>query len=269
MRKLTALLTGIALATAALPAWAGVVIKQKQNVSNGTNTKDSEQTIMVQGNKQKMVIDKHTVIYDLDKGKMYVLDPAEKSYFEMDFPPKGQMAAMMAQSAPSSMNFKKTDAKPREIAGHKCQDYSGGGHMMTGEYTVTECFSKDAPGAAEYGAFEKNMTSKLKDAGSPGRGEMPEGVPLAMDSSMKMGNISIPGMSAEQAAKINQMVANRPPIVTKMTVTKVETQKLSDDTFAIPADFKKKDLPSGPGMMGAARPHPPAAGAPAPAPATH
>ena len=96
MRKLTALLAGMALAMTELPAAAGVVITQKQHVSNGQNTRDTEQTISVQGNKQKMVTDRHTIITDLDKGMMYVIDPNEKNYFEIEFPPKGQMAAMMA-----------------------------------------------------------------------------------------------------------------------------------------------------------------------------
>ncbi|MDB5107257.1 MAG: hypothetical protein JWM69_198 [Candidatus Binatus sp.] len=275
MRKLTALLAGATLAFTALPAVAGVLITQKQNVTNGTNTRDTEQTVMVQGNKQKMVTERHTIITDLDKGMMYVIDPKEKTYFEIEFPPKGQMAAMMAASAAAAMNFKKADST-REIAGYKCHDYNGGGHMMAGDYTIKECFSKDAPGAAEFATFEKNMASKLKGAGanSPPGGEMPDGVPLASDSSMKMGNVSIPGMSPEQAAKINQMMAGRPPVVTKTVVTKIEAKKLDTDTFAIPSGFTKKELPQGPagggmGGMHMAAPKaggPPAAGA---SPAAH
>ena len=38
------------------------------------------------------------------------------------------------------MNFKKAGTT-RDIAGYKCTDYDGGGHMMAGDYTVKECFS--------------------------------------------------------------------------------------------------------------------------------
>src|SRR5262249_34531592 len=158
MRKLVALFGGTALAFAALPAAAGVVITQKQNVNNGQNSRDSEQTIMVQGNKEKMVTDRNVVITDLDKGMVYIIDPNEKKYFEMESPPKGQMGAQMAAAA---QNFKKTGTS-REIAGYKCQDYTGGGHVMAGEYSIKECFSKDAPGAAEFAAFQKAVASKLK-----------------------------------------------------------------------------------------------------------
>lgn len=247
MRKLTALIAGAMLAMTALPAAAGVVITQKQNVVSGTNKRDTEQTIMVQGNKQKMVTERHTVVTDLDKGKMFVLDPKEKTYIEIEFPPKGPMAAMMAASASAAMNFKKASSS-RNIAGFKCDDYDGGGHMMAGDYTIKECFSNTAPGAAEFSAFEKNMAAKLKSSGaaSPAGGILPEGVPLASDSTMKMGNVSIPGMSAEQAEKINKMMAGRPPVQTKTVVSKIEVQKLPEDTFAIPAGYTKREMPTGP-----------------------
>ncbi len=250
MRKLTALLAATTFALTALPAAAGVVITQKQHVTNGQNSRDAEQTIMVQGNKQKMVTERHIVVTDLDKGKMYVIDPTGKSYFEIEFPPKGQMATMMAASAAASMNFKSA-GKSREIAGYKCDDYKGGGHMMAGDYTVTECFSKDAPGAKEFSAFEKNMASKLKSSGTAAAGgEMPDGIPLSSDSTMKMGGVNIPGMSAEQTAKINQMMANRPPVVTSTVVEKVQTKNVAENEFAVPAGFAKRDLPAAPGMGG-------------------
>jgi hypothetical protein len=248
MRKLTTLVAGLTLALTALPAVAGVVITQKQHVTSGTNSRDSVQTISVQGNKQKMVTERHTIITDLDNGKMYVVDPKAKSYFEIEFPPKGAMAQMMAASTNAAMNFKRAGTT-RDIAGYKCADYDGGGHMMAGDYTVKECFSTTAPGAEEFSTFEKNMADKLKSTGtSQANGEIPGGMPLALDSQMKMGKINIPGMAPDQAAKINEMMAKRPPVMTSTVVEKVELKKLADADFTVPADFTKRELP-GPGMM--------------------
>ena len=264
MKKLTALVAGMTLAITAIPAAAGVVIQQKQHVTSGTNARDSEQTISVQGNKQKMVTERHTIITDLDAGKMYVLDPKAKTYFEIAFPPQGQMAAMMAASTNAALNFKKAGSS-REIAGFKCSDYNGGGHMMAGDYSVKECFSTSAPGAGEFAAFEKNMSDKLKSAGSStANGEIPGGVPLALDSTMKMGNVNIPGMAPEQAAKINEMMSKRPPVMTSTVVEKIEAKKLAEADFAVPSDFTKKDLPQAGGSMmkGPIKVAPPA-GAPA------
>jgi hypothetical protein len=267
MRKLTALVAGMTLAMTALPAAAGVVITQKQHVTNGANTRDAEQTISVQGNKQKMETERHTIITDLDKGMMYVIDPKAKTYFEIEFPPKGQMGAMMAASQNAAKNFKKAGTT-REIAGYKCTDYNGGGHMMQGDYTVKECFSTAAPGAEEFSAFEKNMADKLKSAGAgqAGGGEIPDGVPLATDSTMKMGHVAMPGMAPEQAAKINEMMAKRPPVLITQMVEKIESKKLAAADFEVPAGFAKKEMPAGPGP-GAMKMAPgagaPAAGAPA------
>ena len=168
MRKLTALVAGMTLAMTALPAAAGVVITQKQHVTSGTNTRDSEQTISVQGNKQKMVTERHTIITDLDNGKMYVLDPNAKTYFEIEFPPKGQMATMMAASTNAAMNFKRAGST-REIAGYKCTDYNGGGHMMAGDYTVKECFSTTAPGAAGVCGLREKYGGQAEERGHRGR----------------------------------------------------------------------------------------------------
>jgi len=252
------------LAMTALPAAAGVVITQKQHVASGANSRDTEQTISVQGDKQKMVTERRTMIIDLGKGQMFVLDPKAKTYFQMEFPPKGAMATMMAASRDAAMNFKKAGTT-RDIAGYKCTDYDGGGHVMQGDYTVKECFSTDAPGAEEFAAFEKQMTDKLKSAsGSSANGEVPGGVPLAMDASMKMGigMVNIPGMAPDQAAKIKEMMAKRPPIVTSQVVEKIESKKLAESDFAIPSDYTKKEMPTAPGP-GAMRMAPQAAASPA------
>jgi hypothetical protein len=270
MRKSTALVAGVTLAMTAMPAAAGVVITQKQHVSTGAQSRDTVQTISVQGNKQKMVTERHTIITDLDKGMMYVLDPASKTYFEIEFPPQGQMAAMMAASTSAAMNFKKS-SNQRKIAGYKCTEFDGAGHMMTGDYTVKECFSTDAPGAQEFAAFEQKMADKLKAAGnSQANGEVPGGVPLALDSSMKMGKLNLPaGMSPDQAAKINEMMAKRPPVVTSTLVEKIEARKLADSDFAIPSGFAKRELPTpgamrmSPGASGASKLPPLGLGSPA------
>ena len=53
-----------------------------------------KQTMMIQGNKQKTIIDGgRTIITDLDKGTTVVINPTQKSYFERPFPPPGRMGA--------------------------------------------------------------------------------------------------------------------------------------------------------------------------------
>jgi hypothetical protein len=249
MRKLTVLVVGMTLAMTALPAAAGVVITKKLHVTNGANSRDDEQTVSVQGNKQKIETADHTIITDLDKGVMYAINPKAKTYFEIEFPPKGPMGAMMAANQSGAMNFKKAGTT-RKIAGYTCTDYNGGGHVTQGDYTVTECFSTTVPGAEEFSAFDKNMADKLKSAGANAiTGETPRGVPLATESTlkMKMDHVSIPGMKPEDAAKLGAMMAKRPPRVMSQTVEKIESKQLADSDFAVPAGFTKQERPQ-PGL---------------------
>ena len=75
-------------------------------------------------------------------------------------------------------------------------------------------------------------------------------------------------MAPDQAAKINEMMAKRPPVTTSTMVEKIESKKLADSDFALPSGFTKRELP-GPGSMmmkpGAMKMPPPPAGAPSPA----
>ena len=66
----------------------------------------------------------------------------------------------------------------------------------------------------------------------------------------------MPGMSPDQAAKMKQMLANRPAVVSKTTVTQIASKDLPADTFAIPPGFSKQEMPAG-GPMGGAAPPPP------------
>lgn len=169
MKKLTALLAGMTLAMTALPAAAGVVITQKVHMTNGTNSRDSEQTISLQGNKQKLVDERHTIILDLDKGMLYALDPKAKTYFEIEFPAKGPQAAMMAEAG---MGFKKA-ATTHEIADYRCTDYDGSVHVMAGDFLIPSDFTKrdlPAPDSMKMSPGTMKMAPPL---GGPNAGASP------------------------------------------------------------------------------------------------
>ncbi len=264
MNQATALAGVVTLLCCAIPAMAGVVITQEQTTTSGINTRKSVETIMVQGNKQKVVIQNRAILLsDVDKGKSYVLDPSSKTYFEMEIPPKGPMAAaMMAATGASAQNLKKS-GNSRTVAGYKCNDYQGAGHMMAGDYTVTECFSKDAPGAAEFAAYQKAMREKLKGSPAAMVGELPEGVPLESDATIKR-KIPVGGPFARQTPQAgSQPQTEMKTVVSKTLVTKIVVQDLPPDTFSIPSDYQARELrvpglterpiaprpPSGPGPL--------------------
>jgi len=278
MKHVSALLAGAVIALYALPAVAGVVIEQDQTVSSGDRTRNQHQTVMVQGNKQKLVTPTHEVITDLDKGKMYVIDPVAKTYIQMDFPPTGNMARIMAGNGQSALNLTPAGTS-RTIIDYKCNDFKGQGKVMSGDYTITECFSTKPPGAAEFTAFQTKMRDSFK--GTPMAAmanEMPAGIPMASDSTMKMSKISLPGLPADQRAKIEAAMANRPPIQNKTMVTKVTAQQLAASTFEVPNGYKERQMPAPAAHGGMSMMPPASAGSPtaggggsvaAPSPAAH
>ncbi len=242
-------------------AFAGVVITETESTVSGAPPKSNERTLMIQGNKEKMITPQYQVITDLDKGVMSMVNPADKSYTEMPFP--GPMAhAMGAGVRPAE--FKKT-GKSRTVAGHKCNDYEGQGKFMMGDFDVISCISTSAPGAKEFTGFEKTMQDKLKGTQMAMPSNIPDGVPLAQETTTKVGNINIPNMPPDAAAKLKEQYANRPPVVTKTEVTKIVEQKLPDDTFTVPSGYTKREHPMGMGMMHpGASPAPSAGAAPDP-----
>ncbi len=258
MKSVIAALAALMMLWMASAASAGVVVEEQETVNKGGAAAAPEnRTLMIQGNKQKLVMTKETVVTDLDKGMVTMMDPSTRSYVELPFPPQGPMAAMMAGAGGSKLSFKKTGSR-KKIAGYSCEEYTGSGRMMGSEYTVTGCFSNKAPGADDFDAFQKTMQDKVKGTPMAMGGEVPDGVPLVLNSTSKSTKVQIPGMAPDQAAKLNEMLAKRPPMTTSTTVTKITAQELPADTFVVPAGYQKQEVKMGPAPGGP----PPSGGAP-------
>jgi hypothetical protein len=236
-------------------ARAGVVVEEQQVSDRGTGTPVTHTiTVMVQGNKQKSIIDggKQTLITNLDQGTRMMVNDARKMYVEMPFPPQNMPKPSSANT--SGLTFKKTGSS-QTLAGYACDDYTGTGTMGGNEITVNGCFSTSAPGAADFTGFQKTMTDKVKGTPMALMSDAPPGVPLKIDTTMKVTHMMMPGMSPQQSEEMNKRLAGRPPIVTHMTVSKVATQDLAADTFQPPKGYSKQQMPMmGPGMTMGSRP---------------
>jgi hypothetical protein len=247
IKKFFAALMGIVMLAGS--AGAGVVVEEQQVSDRPSGQPITHKiTVMVQGNKQKSVIDdgKQSLITDLDQGTRMMISDARKMYVEMPFPPKGTPPAPGGSSA---LVFKKTGGT-QTLIGYPCDEYTGTGTMGGNEMTVTGCFSTSAPGAADFTSFQRAMTDKVKGTPLALMSDAPAGVPLKIDTTLKMTHMAMPGMSPQQAEEMSKRLAGRPPIVTHMTVTKISAQDLPADTFAAPKGYTKQQMPMmGPGMM--------------------
>ncbi|HZO80570.1 MAG TPA: DUF4412 domain-containing protein [Candidatus Binataceae bacterium] len=253
MKRIAAMIAGLALAASAGgAAHAGVVIDEQvtNSQANGPSVTHTRE-LMVQGHKEKLVSERNSVVIDLDKGTMILIDPGQKVFAEMPFPPHTMMAANT--SSELNLNFKKT-GKQSKVIGYSCSEYAGAGKTMIAAVTTTACFSNSAPGAAEFSEFTKAMAKRLQAAKAMA-GAMPDGIPLTMVSTRTMsGDFAIPGLPSAQATRLKEMMAKQGPQTTKTEVIKVATRELPADTFQAPAGYERRGAPPAPTMPKAGNP---------------
>jgi hypothetical protein len=275
-KNLAALAAAIGLVASGFStAFGGVVITETETMvsgaPNGQAQGPHERTTMIQGNRQKTVMEGgRTIITDLDKGTTLVIDPAKKTYIERPFPPPG-MARAAGGPGMHPSEYTKT-GKSRTVAGYKCEDYNGAGKFAMGDYTVVSCVSSTAPGAAEFAKFQKAMISKLKDTQLAIPASTPDGIPLVQDTVAKVNIASMPNLPPQALEQLKKQFADRPPIVTKVELTKLETRDIPASEFQVPAGYTKREptISHPPGMTGgmsapasggmSAMPAPPAGG---------
>jgi hypothetical protein len=251
MKKFASALPAIAILAFATMAGAGVVVDEQQIIDQPDGNKITRtRTVMIEGDKQKSVIGngERSVITDLGKGTMMMVDGQHKIYVEFPFPPKGGDTAAMSGAVAPTISFKKTGGHDKLI-GYSCDEYSGAGTVGGNSVNMSGCFSDSAPGASDYSNFQRQMADKVKGTTMANMGQIPPGVPLRLRITTTIGSASAMGMSAEQANKLNQMLAHR-QVVTSTTVSNISTKSLPPDSFQVPSGYQKQQLPPMFGGMG-------------------
>jgi hypothetical protein len=229
MKKLTAIAAAVAMLGGPALALGGVVIEEQQVVDQPNGGKVTlARIVMIEGDRQKFIIGNggRTAITDLGNGTMTMVDSTHKAYAEIPFPPKSRPGA--------AITLKKTGAHDRLI-GYACDVYSGSGTVGGNAVSMTGCFSRSAPGASDYSAFQRKLADEVKAATSSNPIELPEGVPLTLAViTTKGGTPAAPG----QTAKTNQMTHRQ--FTTRTTVTRITSRTLTPDSFEVPAGYRKQ-----------------------------
>jgi len=260
MKSTAAAAAVLALALAATTASAGVVISQERVVHSQSGDRKSDQTLMVQGHKERLVLGDRAFITDLDAGKIYLLNSKAKQFAEAKFPPTGVLAAMFVREG-LSVGFKNAGTS-KKIAGYDCQDYVGTAPYAWTSVNVAECVAAGAPGAKEFVEFLKARAEKLKGSRLEAKGDIPDGIPVASLTTFTPATFpGRPGMDPKQVKQVQDELAKHKPVVTAVTVSKIEVKDLPADTFTVPADYKEQQVetPNLPKMHGAMPVTPPAA----------
>jgi len=246
MKSTVAAATALVLAIAATTASAGVVIFQE--VVNQTGASKTDETVMVQGHRQKVISGDQETITDLDAGTMYVTNPKAKQFVQPKFPPAGLFAMKMVWEG-STTELKKTGGT-HKVAGYACQDYTGSAVLGRHRLNLTKCVASDAPGAKEFVEYQKALATKLKGTPLAPKGEIPDGIPVSSSITWAQLPFVPPrGFPPAQAARINADLAKYKPVTTNTTVSKIEVKDIPAGTFVVPADYTKGAEPMTPQLM--------------------
>src|SRR5689334_12727167 len=124
MKNFVAGLMAFAILAFASIVQAGVVVDEQQIIDQPNGNKVTRaRTVMIEGDKQKSIIDNgdRTVITDLGKGTMTMVDGKRKTYVEIPFPPRGVGMAAMQGGVSPTISFKKT-GDHNTIIGYTCDE---------------------------------------------------------------------------------------------------------------------------------------------------
>ena len=252
MKKFASALPAIVILVFAATAGAGVVVDEQQVINQPDGNRVTRtRTVLIEGDKQKSIIGngERSVITDLGKGTMTMVDETHKTYVEFPFPPKGEGAAVMPHGVSPTLSFKRTGGH-NKIIGYSCDEYSGVGTVGGNSVSMAGCFSDSAPGAVDYSNFQREMADKVKGTTMANMGQIPPGVPLRLTITTTMSGAPAIEMSPEQASKPNQMLTH-PQVVTSTIVSRISTKRLPPDSFQVPSGYQKQQLPPMFGGMGA------------------
>jgi Domain of unknown function (DUF4412) len=233
MNKFASVLPAFAILALTTAAGAGVVVDEQQTINQtGHNPITRTRTVIIEGDKQKSIIGngERSIITDLGKGTMTVVDGMRKIYVEFPFPPKGRAAAAMAGAASPTISFKKTGGHDK-IIGYSCDEYSGVGTVGGNSVNLSGCFSDSAPGAVDYSNFQREMADKVKGTTMANMGQIPPGVPLRLTVTTTMGGAPATQMSTDRQ------------VVTSTTVSRISTKRLTPDSFQVPSGYQKQQVP--------------------------
>jgi len=227
-------------------AGAGVIIQGQDEVTRSTSPggKPTPYTEMIEGKQAKIVIGTLRFIIDLAADKVLVLTGKRKDYYELSFPPPSVIGGLiMRRILPPMVKYKKT-GKHQTLAGHGCDQYTGTGEINATVYSVEACYSTDAPGAKDYDAFVKSAMAKAGKASAAASDEIPQGIPLELDTTITLKPSAIPPMSTQKPATPRVPVE----IKWKTVLTSVASRSIEAAEFQPPPGLKLAPPPTGLGI---------------------
>jgi hypothetical protein len=255
MRRTFGLLAGVMLVSA--PAWADITLTSKMTgkMAGGDGT---IQVVKIKGSKMRTDMtrgsDMTSTIFDVDAGKMIVLDHKKKEAVVLDTTAIVETMGKTGNSIDVKTDLKPTSEK-KQVAGFDCTVYDtnvtvamspGEGMNMTLAMTGPACLSANAPGKAEYEQFYAAAVAKGFFFTDPRAAKAQPGMAKAIaEASKKWAEAGVPlssttSMKFEGGGMMTGMMNKMMGGPTTTELTKVETGAIADTEFATPAGYKVK-----------------------------
>jgi hypothetical protein len=193
---------------------------------NGATFSENK-TIYIQGNKQKIEKQDVTVVTDLDKSVIYIIDKNGHVYTEM---PLGALGPAQSGNVQSETILLNKTGETRVIADQRCDEYRGVEGNKLEHVTIKACVSTRAPGAKDMSEFERKMVARLS-------GGKPEGSADSQTASLMLDKQSVlsfrvPDPSRDQAYRTASLL-------TETRINKIQLKPLPPETFKPPKGYNK------------------------------
>jgi hypothetical protein len=249
------------------PAWADVTITTITTIEGGMSAMTGGATprtvTRIKGSKARSDVDAmgqtFASLVDLATKQVLVLYPAEKTAQVMGASPGPGPSAGLLTKLEGALN---ASGRSQDIAGVKCEEYTFAITLALSEMSsqmspqAAEMLkdttmrlngsiwaARDAPGAAEYIAFQKAAANAdLFSALTGGLTGMPtQGIDRVMRS--MSGAQGIPyltemNMTVEGSGPAAEMMKQMGTMKISNKVTAISTDAIPDETFVVPSDYK-------------------------------
>jgi Domain of unknown function (DUF4412) len=257
MRRTFGVLASVMLVSA--PAWADITLTSKMTgkMAGGDGT---IQVVKVKGSKMRTDTtrgnggDMTSTIFDVEAGKMIVLDHKKKEAMVLDTAAIVETMGKAGTSIDVKADLKPTSEK-KQVAGYDCTVYDtnvavtmspGEGMNIQMNMTGPACLSSNAPGKAEYEQFYAAAVAKGFFFSDPRMAKAQPGMAKAMaEVSKKWAEAGVPLSSTTtmkfegggfMTGMMNKMMGGE----TTTELTKVDTGAIAETEFATPAGYKVK-----------------------------
>jgi hypothetical protein len=206
---------------------AGVVMSETATTGGPIGNIAQQQTIYIQGNKQRVDSAEVQTITDLDKRLLYIVDTKDREYVEESLDTGGGTHPEANEKQSDTIVLRRT-GKTHLVAYQRCKEYRGTRADQDVHVTVSACVSDAGPGVQEIARFNREMISRMTGSKIPTSDEeATSGIVLEKDSVIEL-------RPADKPRHYRGAL-----LTMKSKIEDIKLKQLSPETFMPPKGFNK------------------------------